>query len=77
MSILSEDMLQQCQKQLSDQVWQEEIVSRLPDESEAQAQTLGAFLYKRAFACAFDLLRGLSIMCYLLAPCVSSAALGS
>jgi len=59
MSTLSDDMLQQCQKQLSDQVWQEEVISRLPAETEAQAKTLGAFLYKRAFACAFDLLRGL------------------
>jgi hypothetical protein len=59
MPILSDDMLQQCQKQLSERVWQEEVVSRLPAETEAQAKTLRAFLYQRAFACACDLLRGL------------------
>ena len=59
MPTLSDDMLQQCQKQLSEQVWQEEVVSRLPAETEAQARTLRAFLYQRAFACAGDLLRGL------------------
>jgi len=59
MPILSDDMFQDCQKQWSDQVWQEEVVSRLPAETETQARTLGAFLYKRAFACACDLLRGL------------------
>jgi hypothetical protein len=32
---LSDDMFQQYQKQLSDQVWQEEVVSRLPAEAEA------------------------------------------
>ena len=67
MPILSDDMLQQCQKQLSDQVWQEEVVSRLPAETEAQARTLKAFVYKRAFSCACDLLRGL--LYYVLFAC--------
>jgi hypothetical protein len=52
-------MLQQYQKQWSQQIWQEEVVSRLPVEAEAQAKTLGAYIYERAFACALDLLRGL------------------
>lgn len=52
-------MLQQVQKQRSEQVWQEEVVSRLPAETEAQARTLRVFVYQRAFACACDLLRGL------------------
>lgn len=67
MPILSDEMLQRCQKQLSDQVWQEEVVSRLPAETEAQARTLRAFLYQRAFACACDLLRGL--LYYVLFAC--------
>lgn len=61
MPSLSEDMLDQCQKQLSEQVWQEEVVSHLPAETETQARTL------RAFACACDLLRGL--LCYVLFAC--------
>lgn len=67
MPILSDDMLQHCQKQLSEQAWQEEVVSRLPAETEAQARTLRAFLYQRAFACACDLLRGL--LSYVLFAC--------
>jgi hypothetical protein len=59
MPILSDDMLWQSQKQLSEQVWQEEVLCRLPAQSEAQARALGAFVYQRAFACASDLLRGL------------------
>jgi hypothetical protein len=52
-------MLQQCQKQLSQQVWQEEVISHLPAEAEAEARRMRAHIYERAFACALDLLRGL------------------
>ncbi len=62
MPILSDDMLQQCQKQLSDQVWQEEVVARLPAETEAQARALRAFLYKRAFASACDRLARIALL---------------
>jgi hypothetical protein len=42
-----------------DNQWEEEVVSRLPQELEAQAMQLGAWKRKREIASATDLLRGL------------------